>query len=247
MTIREALTQSLNVPAVVVLDAVGPARLVARLKRAGAAPALPDLTAPGLAIGLGGVGISLRDLVSALCARSRAAARRSTLRDGVDDRPIMPAAEPARRCWRRSPPGMSPTSSPDVPPPLNGSPGRIAYKTGTSYGYRDAWAIGFDGRHVIGVWVGRPDGTPVSGLSGISTAAPILFEAFDRLGAKRVALKGPPPGASSPTTAALPPPLRRFRHPERGGGARTAIPRSPFRATASPSISASRPAIRGRW
>ena len=51
----------------------------------------------------------------------------------------------------------------DVPPPLNGSPGRIAYKTGTSYGYRDAWAIGYDGKTVIGVWVGRPDGAPVPG------------------------------------------------------------------------------------
>ena len=54
----------------------------------------------------------------------------------------------------------------DVPPPLNGSPGRIAYKTGTSYGYRDGWAIGFDGKTVIGVWVGRPDGAPVPGPLG---------------------------------------------------------------------------------
>jgi penicillin-binding protein 1C len=64
VTIREALTQSLNVPAVIVLDAVGPARLVARLKRAAAHPMLPDLSAPGLAVGLGGVGLSLRDLVA---------------------------------------------------------------------------------------------------------------------------------------------------------------------------------------
>ena len=70
----------------------------------------------------------------------------------------------------------------DVPPPLNGSPGRIAFKTGTSYGYRDGWSIGFDGKTVIGVWVGRPDGAPVPGLAGITGAAPILFEAFDRLG-----------------------------------------------------------------
>ena len=61
-----------------------------------------------------------------------------------------------------------------TPPPINGSPGRVAFKTGTSYGYRDAWAIGFDGKTVVGVWVGRPDGTPVVGLSGIVTAAPIV-------------------------------------------------------------------------
>ena len=71
VTIREALTQSLNVPAVVVLDAVGPARLLARLKRAAASPALPDLSAPGLAIGLGGLGLNLRDLVALYGAIAR--------------------------------------------------------------------------------------------------------------------------------------------------------------------------------
>ena len=100
-----------------------------------------------------------------------------------------------------------------MPPPLNGSPGRVAYKTGTSYGYRDAWAIGFDGANVVGVWVGRPDGTPVPGLSGIVSAAPILFEAFDRIGPKRVALKRAPPGVLTASTASLPPPLRTFRGP----------------------------------
>ena len=75
-----------------------------------------------------------------------------------------------------------------TPPPINGSPGAIAYKTGTSYGYRDAWAIGFDGKYVVGVWVGRPDGTPVPGLSGIVSAAPVLFETFDRMGPQAGAL-----------------------------------------------------------
>src|SRR5262249_12021166 len=69
-----------------------------------------------------------------------------------------------------------------APPPENAPPGRIAFKTGTSYGYRDAWAIGFDGRMTIGVWVGRPDGAPVPGLVGRSAAAPILFDAFARSG-----------------------------------------------------------------
>ena len=59
---------------------------------------------------------------------------------------------------------------------------RIAFKTGTSYGYRDAWSVGFDGRITIGVWVGRPDGAPVPGLVGRTAAAPILFDAFARTG-----------------------------------------------------------------
>jgi len=91
----------------------------------------------------------------------------------------------------------------DVPPPLNGSPGRIAYKTGTSYGYRDAWAVGFDGETVIGVWVGRPDGAPVPGIAGITAAAPILFESFDRLGKNTVKLPPAPPGVIFGSNAEL--------------------------------------------
>ena len=101
-----------------------------------------------------------------------------------------------------------------TPPPVNASPGQVAYKTGTSYGYRDAWAIGFDGRHVVGIWVGRPDGTPVAGLSGVVTAAPILFEAFNRVGARRTPLGARPSGTiAAANTAALPVPLRHFRAP----------------------------------
>ena len=96
------------------------------------------------------------------------------------------------------------------PPPENGAPGRIAFKTGTSYGYRDAWSVGFDGRHTIGVWVGRPDGAPVPGLIGREAAAPILFDAFARLGAP-VALPRPPRGVLMTSNAKLPPPLRRFQ------------------------------------
>jgi penicillin-binding protein 1C len=97
-----------------------------------------------------------------------------------------------------------------APPPDNAPPGRIAFKTGTSYGYRDAWAVGFDGRMTIGVWVGRPDGAPVPGLVGRAAAAPILFDAFARTGLAPAPLPHAPPGAVFSTTANLPPPLRRF-------------------------------------
>ncbi len=99
----------------------------------------------------------------------------------------------------------------DAPPPANAKAGRIAYKTGTSYGYRDAWAVGYDGRHTIAVWVGRPDGAATPGLAGRTAAAPILFDAFARIGEKRVALSGPPAGAVIASGADLPPPLKRFR------------------------------------
>ncbi|MEJ0012038.1 MAG: penicillin-binding protein 1C [Bauldia sp.] len=210
VTVREALEQSLNVPAVIALNAVGPARLIARLKRATVNAVMPDASAPGLAVGLGGLGVTLRDLVALYAAIARGGTA-VTLRDGISDAAPIESGAPV----------LSPAAAwyvtdilKDVPPPINGSPGRVAYKTGTSYGYRDAWAIGFDGAHVIGVWIGRPDGTPVVGLSGIVSAAPILFEAFDRLGPKRAPLPGRPPDTIvADTTSALPAPLRHFRMP----------------------------------
>jgi penicillin-binding protein 1C len=225
VTVRQALTESLNIPAIIVLDAVGTARLIARMRRAHANPLLPDETAPGLAVGLGGVGVTLRDLVSIYAAIGRGGTP-VVLRDGVkpapENEPIpAPLLDPIS-AWYVS------DVLADVPPPLNGSAGRIAYKTGTSYGYRDAWAIGFDGKTVIGVWVGRPDGAPVPGIKGIETAAPILFEAFDRLGIPAVPLPSAPPGAIVAGTTELPLPLQRFRHPNDQMVARDAAPEIAF-------------------
>lgn len=226
VTIRQALEESLNIPAVIVLDAVGTARLVSRMTRAHATPQLPDDTAPGLAVGLGGVGVTLRDLVSLYAAIARGGAP-VTLNDGSgprgDDGALAaPVLDPVS-AWYVS------SILREVPPPLNGSPGRIAYKTGTSYGYRDAWAIGYDGRTVIGVWVGRPDGVPVPGISGIKAAAPILFESFDRLGPV-TPFAPPPPGTLIAANPDLPEPLRRFRHPNDNRVARDAAPEIAFPA-----------------
>ncbi|MBN9308194.1 MAG: penicillin-binding protein 1C [Devosia sp.] len=221
VTIRQALTESLNIPAIVVLDAVGPARLVARMKRAHANPRLPVDTAPSLAVGLGGVGVTLRDLVSIYAAIGRGGSP-VVLQDGVkqpprDDATPAPVLDPVAAWYVAN-------ILADVPPPLNGSPGRIAYKTGTSYGYRDAWAIGFDGKTVVGVWVGRPDNSAVPGITGIGSAAPILFESFDRLAKTTVPLRDAPPGVVFASNAELPAPLKRFRHPDEQKVKRDAAP-----------------------
>jgi len=227
VTIHDALTQSLNIPAVVVLDAVGVARLVSRMKRANANPLLPDATAAGLAIGLGGVGVTLRDLVSIYAAIARGGSP-INLKDGVS---ALPAGATG------SAPVLDPVAAwyvtdilRDVPPPLNGSPGRIAYKTGTSYGYRDGWSVGYDGKTVIGVWVGRPDGTPVPGLAGVVSAAPILFEAFDRLATPAAPFRPAPPGVLFADNSQLPLPLKRFRHPNSDMVAKDAAPEIAFPA-----------------
>ena len=218
---RTALQASRNLPAVALLDAVGPAQLAARLRRAGATPRLPPGGTPGLAMALGGVGLTLDELVRLYAAIAHggqaATLSETTGRAGGSGAPVLDATA----AWYVA----------DVlrgtPPPANGAAGRIAFKTGTSYGHRDAWAIGFDGAHVIGVWFGRPDGASVPGALGLEAAAPSLFDAFARLSADPAPLPPPPGSALTVTASELPAPLRRFHARgalDVGGGPEIAFP-----------------------
>ncbi|MGL4406462.1 MAG: penicillin-binding protein 1C, partial [Notoacmeibacter sp.] len=94
--------------------------------------------------------------------------------------------------------------------PIGAAPRGIAYKTGTSYGYRDAWSIGYDGRYVVGVWVGRADNGAVPGATGGGTAAPILFEAFNRSGLAEVPFRKPLSVAATEAAGQLASGLKRF-------------------------------------
>jgi penicillin-binding protein 1C len=213
VTVRRALQQSLNVPAVAVLEEIGTSRIVARLREAGANLILPRQEAPGLALGLGGVGISLSDLTKlyAGLARQGTVAPLRELSDAtVSDEAAGSKGTETRRLLDPVAAWYVARILQGTPPPDNAAGGRIAFKTGTSYGYRDAWAIGFDGGRTIGVWVGRPDGAPVVGLSGRTAAAPLLFEAFARWDEGATPLPTVPRGALVAATAKLPPPLRRF-------------------------------------
>lgn len=221
--VRKALQMSLNVPAVTLLDAVHASRLTARLGDAGGNLVLPRGEVPGLAMGLGGVGVSLSDLTMLYAGLARGGNTVALVERG--DR-LKPAAQ--RRL-------LDPVAAWYVgnvligtPPPENAAGGRIAFKTGTSYGYRDAWSVGFDGRRTVGVWVGRPDGAPVAGLVGRTGAAPILFDAFSRLGTLPAALAKAPKGAIFAPNNRLPPPLQRFRPGSLGGENASATPRIMF-------------------
>jgi len=210
VTIRKALQLSLNVPAVQMLEEVGPARLLAAMRRAGAEPVLAERSTANLAIGLGGIGMRLTDIV-ALQAMIASGGRAVPLHyDLTEDHTLTAHARAQvldpRAAWQVA------SILAGVQDPHGMTPGDIAFKTGTSYGYRDAWAVGFDGRHVVGVWVGRADGKPVSGLTGglvgIEVAAPILGDVFSRIG-ERHRLPPAPPGTRIASTGALPPALRR--------------------------------------
>ena len=176
-----ALQRSLNVPAVDLLDRVGPARFAARLAHAGIDLRFPRGASPNLALILGGTGARLEDLVGAHAALHR---------DGVAGRVRYSETDPLNE--RRL---LSPGAAWIVREILDSNPRpgeregmfdaarrpRVSWKTGTSYGFRDAWALGGTRRYTVGVWVGRPDGTPLPGQYGALTALPLLFEVIDSL------------------------------------------------------------------
>ncbi len=195
----EALRLSLNVPAVDLLARVSAPRFVARLSNAGLDLRLPRGVLPSLPIILGGVGVRMEDLVGAYSAFNRGGiAGRVRYRD---DEPLIErrllsegAAWIVRDILEANPrPGYAPgTFDP-------GSRPRVAWKTGTSYGFRDAWAVGATRAYTVAVWIGRPDGTPLPGQYGAVTALPLMFQVVDSLPRKTIAAtpSPPPPSVSS--------------------------------------------------
>ena len=188
VTAREALTYSLNVPAVATLARIGPAPFEARLagRRCELVRPRAGLTDPGLALALGGAGISLRDLAVLYAALADGGLAKplawteaeAAARPSESGRRLVSAeaASQVLDILRESPPppGRVPTAL------VTGGP-KLAFKTGTSYGFRDAVAAGVGGGYVVVAWTGRPDGGARGGLTGREAALPLLFDVFDAL------------------------------------------------------------------
>jgi penicillin-binding protein 1C len=215
VTVREALQHSLNVPAVAVLDRVGAGSFDATLRQAGITLAFDRGQGPAtLPLALGGVGIDLKHLAMLYAA----------IPNGGVVRPLRLTPEGAAagadtggaRLIGAAAAWYVARILEGVPPPSGYADAAqrqhaaIGYKTGTSYGYRDAWALGFTGDYTIGIWVGRPDGTPCSECIGIEAAAPILFGAVDLLPPSFDTPETPPAGVIPGPTSALPEGLQRF-------------------------------------
>ena len=169
----DALALSLNLPAVQLLEAYGPKRFAAQLRNAGMPLSLPPLAEPNLSLILGGAGSRLEDLVggyAALAREGRSARIRLQPQDPLREHRLLSpgAAWIVRRILSGNP--RPEQDAPGVLAPVEA----LAWKTGTSYGFRDAWSIGVGPRYLVGVWIGRPDGTPVAGQFGLASAAPLM-------------------------------------------------------------------------
>lgn len=192
VSVSEALVKSLNVPAVEVLERLGPAHFVALLRRGGLKLDLPQGSTPNLSVILGGAGTSLEQLVGAY---------RALAAGGLAGRPRLTPDEPLQE-QRLLSAGAAfiirdlLESGGPMGRALEWGAGQkrgIAWKTGTSFGFRDAWSIGVSARYTIGVWVGRPDGTPNPGFFGANIAAPLLLDLFAALETGQAAPRTPPP------------------------------------------------------
>jgi penicillin-binding protein 1C len=220
VTARDALQMSLNIPAVMVLERVGPLAFTMALQNAGAHLAFGG--APSLPVALGGLGVPLRD-VAMLFAGIADGGTVHALRY-LKHAPAAPRHRlfgPVAAWYLRD--ILDGVSLPEGWAMGQGlaRPRTIGFKTGTSYGFRDAWSAGFSNDYTVAVWVGRADGTPRPGHVGRDSAAPILLKMFALLPPdKRPAPPVPPGAITRRASADLPPSLRVFSR-------RDAIPPAP--------------------
>lgn len=226
VSVRDALHMSLNVPAVAVLDRIGPVRLSSVMQQGGARLSWSTkLAGPSLPMALGGVGITLEDLTMLYAGIANGGVARPLLRY-ADQSP----GEPHRL--------FGPVAAWYLYDVLRGSPlpdgwamgrgidrGReVAFKTGTSYGFRDAWTVGWSARYTVGVWSGRADGSTRPGEMGRNAAAPVMLRVFELLPAEHGGTPPPDGVITVPNAEHLPPALQRFSPRRMVAGLARAVP-----------------------
>jgi len=189
---RAALAQSLNVPAVRMLKSYGVPRFYDFLRGLGMSTLHRDPEGYGLSLILGGAEGTLWDLVR-IYANLAHLAKGGVEKDGarMHDLKLLESETSGGSAVSEVGPGaawLTMKALLDVTRPGGegywenfDSSRRIAWKTGTSYGHRDAWAIGSDARHTVGVWLGNADGEGRPELVGVTAAAPLLFQVFNHL------------------------------------------------------------------
>lgn len=215
MTVREALRTSRNIPAIKILNRLGPDNLFQRLASIGINLRLPNtLTQPGLPIVLGGAGLRLEDLAKIYVGLANGGiVKELNWLENAPSTTFIPIPTQSKllsptATWYVT--DILATSQP--PPGFSFNQHQLAFKTGTSYGFRDAWSLGYNAAYTVAVWLGRPDNGYTAVLSGLQSAVPIMLEIFDKLPKSGLAplLQSPPVGVLLTQNAALPPKLRHF-------------------------------------
>ncbi|MGQ3299416.1 penicillin-binding protein 1C [Reyranella sp.] len=228
VTVRRALQQSLNVPAVLALEKVGPQRFLSTLRTAGVAPGLP----PGdngnsLGVALGSATVSPLEMAGlyAGLASGGSFAPPQVRRDRPKLQPLR-LIGPTAAWYVSDVLAEAPLPEGFASLPVALRERRIAFKTGTSAGYRDAWAAGYSANWTVVVWVGHADGTPRPGQLGRLSALPILFKAYGRLPAEdNRAIRPPADAIKVASHRELPPRMRTLApYAETSGGPRIAYP-----------------------
>ncbi len=182
VTIEYSLANSLNIPAIKTLNDVGVKDFTAKLKQAGFKDLAKNENNLGLSVILGGCGVRLEELAG-LFSSFATSGKYSPLHWAKEDT----THYEAQLCTPSSSfiitDILSGLSRPDLPVQYqdNVHLPKIAWKTGTSYGHRDAWSIGYNKHYTIGVWVGNFVGTGVPELSGAEIATPLLFDLFNSI------------------------------------------------------------------
>ncbi|WP_375592232.1 penicillin-binding protein 1C [Chitiniphilus eburneus] len=200
VSVADALQRSLNVPAVDLLDHVGPQAFATQLAKGGVKLRMQRGAAPNLSLILGGGGTTLEELVGGY---------RALAAGGMAGIPRLSPDAPRREARLMSPGAawivrdiLESGGRPDRP--FQSGPLQLAWKTGTSFGFRDAWAVGVTDGYTIGVWVGRPDGTPNPGFFGANIAAPLLKDLAAALPTVPGARRAPRPTSVTPAAICWP-------------------------------------------
>ena len=197
---HRALARSLNIPAVRMLQKYGITKFHYILKKLGLSTLKFSSNHYGLSLVLGGAEANLWDLAGVYAKMARSLNQYPDFQNNINDDPtftrshsffkkdiatnnssIEPILNPAATWFTFQ--AMLDVARPDEEANWQNfySSSKIAWKTGTSFGFRDAWAIGVNPKYVVAVWCGNADGEGRPGLVGINAAAPILFDVFSRL------------------------------------------------------------------
>ncbi len=181
-----SLSRSLNIPATLLLRDYGVIKFHEDLQELGMSTITRNADNYGLTLILGGAEVKLWDLANTYTTQAQNLHNSNDTSLGImawkNQKQIQNATINAG-AWYQTSEALTDVQRPDLEQSWKrfSSSRKIAWKTGTSHGFKDAWAVGYDSKYLVGVWVGNADGEGRPGLTGTSTAAPLMFDIFQLL------------------------------------------------------------------